>query len=237
MANSPDRISAVILTSIFYIPAKIAIMAQRLIGTKFVGKINVGENPMSGKIRCQWCTGDALYQQYHDEEWGVPCRDDQKLFEFIILEGAQAGLAWITVLRKREGYRQAFADFNAETIADFTDNKLEQLLQNPAIIRNRLKVFAARQNARAYLAVLEQYNSFADYLWQFTEGVVIQNNWQTLSEIPATSVESDAMSKDLKQRGFKFVGSTICYAHMQATGMVNDHTSDCFRYRECQLLE
>jgi len=189
---------------------------------------------MQDQPRCSWCIGDPLYQQYHDKEWGVPIFDDQVLFEFLLLEGAQAGLAWITVLRKREGYRKAFDQFDAGKIACYSDNKLDKLLKNPAIIRNRLKVYSARTNAQAFLKVQEEFGSFSNYIWQFVDGVPLQNTWRSLSELPATAPQSDVMSKDLKQRDFKFVGSTICYAHMQATGMVNDHTVDCFSHQECR---
>ena len=187
---------------------------------------------MKSVIRCAWCSDDPLYQQYHDEEWGVPSHDDQHLFEMLILEGAQAGLNWLTILKKREGYRQAFDDFSAEKMARYTPKKIERLLQNPAIIRNRLKVNAAISNAQHYLGVLDEYDSFADFIWQFVDGRPIKNKWKTMKSVPATTSQSDAMSKSLKKRGFKFVGSTICYAYMQAVGMVNDHTVDCFRYRE-----
>ena len=186
--------------------------------------------------RCDWCAGDELYERYHDEEWGVPVFDDHTLFEFLILEGAQAGLAWITVLRKREGYRKVFDNFNAEKIARYTDKKIEKILLNPAIIRNRLKVQAARTNAQCFLAVQEEFGSFSDYIWDFVDGEPIQNAWKTMKEVPATSPISDKLSKDLKKRGFKFVGSTIMYAHMQATGMVNDHLVSCFRHKECKEL-
>ena len=186
--------------------------------------------------RCSWCGEDPLYVRYHDEEWGVPVRDDPTLFEFLLLEGAQAGLAWITVLRKREGYRKLFDGFDPEKIARYSDKKLDKLLQDPAIIRNKLKVYGARTNARAFLQVQEERGSFSDYIWDFVDGCPIQNNWRTLKQIPATTRVSDTISKDLKKRGFTFVGSTIVYAHMQATGMVNDHTVDCFRHRECQRL-
>ena len=186
--------------------------------------------------RCGWCGDDPLYVEYHDKEWGVPVRDDQTLFEFLILEGAQAGLAWITVLRKREGYRKAFANFDPQKVARFTDAKLEKLLQNPEIIRNKLKVYGARKNARAFLAVQEEKGSFADYLWDFVDGTPIQNRRRNLKAIPATTPLSDTISKDMKKRGFTFVGSTIIYAHMQATGMVNDHTTACFRHQECAAL-
>ncbi len=186
--------------------------------------------------RCAWCGDDPLYIQYHDEEWGVPVRDDPTLFEFLILESAQAGLSWITILRKREGYRELFDNFDPEKIARYSDTKLDRLLRDPAIIRNKLKVYGARTNARAFLRVKEETGSFSDYIWNFVEGQPIQNRWRSLKEVPATSPVSDALSKDMKKRGFTFVGSTIMYAHMQATGMVNDHTSDCFRHRECRDL-
>ena len=186
--------------------------------------------------RCGWCGEDPLYVDYHDQEWGVPVRDDATLFEFLMLEGAQAGLAWITVLRKREGYRQLFDGFDANKVARYTDKKLDKLLQDPRIIRNRLKVYGARTNARAFLKVQEELGSFSDYLWNFVDGKPIQNRWKSLKEVPATTPLSDQISKDLKRRGFTFVGSTIIYAHMQATGMVNDHTTDCYRHRECKKL-
>ncbi len=163
-------------------------------------------------------------------------RDDQTLFEFITLEGAQAGLSWITVLKKREAYRKAFDGFDARKIARYSDKKLDKLLLNPGIIRNRLKVYGARKNARAFLEVQADKGSFADYIWDFVDGVPIQNRWKSMAEVPATTPISDALSKDLKRRGFTFVGSTIMYAHMQATGMVNDHTVDCFRHRECRAM-
>jgi len=188
------------------------------------------------KTRCTWCGEDPLYISYHDEEWGVPVRDEKTLFEFLILEGAQAGLAWITVLRKREGYRALFDDFSAERIARYTDKKLDKLLLDPRIIRNRLKVYGTRKNARAFLEVQEQHDSFSEYLWDFVGGTPIQNTWGTMRELPATSPISDKLSKDMKKRGFTFVGSTIMYAYMQATGMINDHTVDCFRHRECGRL-
>lgn len=182
------------------------------------------------KARCAWAGSDALYQQYHDTEWGVPVHDDQRLFEFLILEGAQAGLSWITILRKRENYRAAFDDFDATRIARYDANKIESLLQNTGIVRNRLKVQAAIINAQKFLEIQESHGSFDAFVWQFVGGKPRQNHWRGLAEVPASTVESDAMSKMLKQRGFKFVGSTICYAFMQATGMVNDHTVNCFRY-------
>lgn len=188
------------------------------------------------KKRCSWCGDDPLYVKYHDEEWGVPARDDETLFEFIILEGAQAGLAWITILRKREGYRDLFDNFDAQKIARYSDKKLEKILLDPRIIRNRLKVFGARKNAKAFLQVQKEFGSFANYLWGFVDGKPVQNSPKDMGDVPATTPTSDAMSKDLKKRGFTFVGSTIMYAHMQATGMVNDHSVDCFRRKECKKL-
>jgi DNA-3-methyladenine glycosylase I len=186
------------------------------------------------KQRCSWCGDDPLYRTYHDSEWGVPLHDDQALFEFLILEGAQAGLSWITVLRKRENYRAAFDGFNAERIARYGEDKIESLLQNSGIIRNRLKVQSTVTNARQFLAIREEFGSFDKFIWQFVDGTPKQNEWNSMNQIPASTPQSDAMSKELKRRGFKFVGSTICYAHMQATGMVNDHTTDCYRHIELQ---
>ena len=188
------------------------------------------------KRRCDWCGDDPLYVQYHDEEWGVPLFDDRALFEFLVLEGAQAGLAWITVLRKREGYRAAFDNFDPAKVARYSDAKIERLLEDPRIVRNRLKVRSARRNAQAFLAVQEERGSFADYIWNFVDGAPVQNRWRTSAEVPATTPLSDRISKDLRRRGFNFVGSTIVYAHMQATGMVNDHLVDCFRHEECRKL-
>ncbi len=184
------------------------------------------------KHRCEWCGSDPVYVAYHDDEWGVPVHDDRLLFEFLILEGAQAGLSWITILKKREGYRKVFAGFDVEKVARFTEAKLEKLLLNPAIVRNRLKVKSSVTNAQAFLKVQEEFGSFDNYIWRFVEGKPVLNRFKSMKDIPAKTDISDAMSKDLKQRGFKFVGSTICYAHMQATGMVNDHTMDCFRYTQ-----
>ncbi len=186
--------------------------------------------------RCSWCGDDPLYVTYHDQEWGVPVRDDRTLFEFLLLEGAQAGLAWITVLRKREGYRELFADFDAVKVARFTDKRLERILLDPRIIRNRLKVFGARRNARAFLETQEEFGSFANYIWGFVDDKPLQNKWSSMAQVPATTPLSDTISKDMKKRGFTFVGSTIIYAHMQATGMVNDHVTSCIRHRECQKL-
>ncbi|MBI5428898.1 MAG: DNA-3-methyladenine glycosylase I [Nitrosomonadales bacterium] len=184
------------------------------------------------KQRCAWPGDDPLYCAYHDTEWGVPLHDDRRLFEFLILEGAQAGLSWITILRKRENYRAAFDGFDAQRIAAYDANKIESLLQNPGIVRNRLKVQSAVINAQKFLEVQGEFGSFDAFIWRFVDGKPKQNRWRSLADIPASTPESDAMSKELKRRGFKFVGSTICYAHMQATGMVNDHTTDCFRHRE-----
>lgn len=192
----------------------------------------MAQNKTKNKKRCAWCGEDPLYVQYHDEEWGVPVFDDRKLFEFLILEGAQAGLSWITVLRKRENYRKAFAKFDPVKVARFGKKDVERLLKNPGIIRNRLKIEAAIRNARAYLKIQEEFGSFSEYNWSFVKGRPIQNRVKTRKDLPAATEISDAFSKDLKKRGFSFVGSTILYAHMQAVGMVNDHTTDCFRYRE-----
>lgn len=181
--------------------------------------------------RCTWCGDDTLYQAYHDTEWGVPVHDDHKLFEFLILEGAQAGLSWITILRKRENYRAAFDGFDATHIAHYDAGKIEALLQNPGIVRNRLKVAAAVTNAQRFLEVQSEFGSFDKFIWQFVDGKPKHNARRGMGDIPVSTPESDVMSRELKRRGFKFVGSTICYAHMQATGMVNDHTTDCFRYK------
>jgi DNA-3-methyladenine glycosylase I len=184
------------------------------------------------KIRCAWPGDDPLYLAYHDEEWGVPEFDDRALFAKLLLDGAQAGLSWITILRKRQNYYDAFDNFHPEKMARYDDTKIAALLANPGIVRNRLKVNAFVHNAQAYLALQSDLGSFSDYLWDFVGSTPIVNAWETMAEIPATSVESEAMSKDLKKRGFNFVGPTICYAFMQAVGMVNDHTIDCFRYKE-----
>jgi DNA-3-methyladenine glycosylase I len=182
--------------------------------------------------RCDWCGEDSLYQNYHDKEWGVPVYNDEKLFEFLLLEGAQAGLSWITILRKRETYRAAFDQFDAHKIARYTNKKHEALLLDPGIIRNKLKVAGFTKNAKAYLSILEEHGSFSGFIWQFSGGTVKQNKWKTLADVPASTPESDAMSKALKKAGFTFTGPTICYAFMQAIGMVNDHLTSCFRYRE-----
>lgn len=187
--------------------------------------------------RCKWAEGVSLdYIEYHDKEWGVPVYDDRVQFEFLLLEGAQAGLSWSTILNKREGYRKAFAGFDVEKVARFTKQRIEKLLQDPAIVRNRLKVESAVTNAQAFIAVQEEFGSFSKYIWSFVDGTPIQNRFGKDSDVPATSPESDALSKDLKKRGFRFVGSTIVYAHMQATGLVNDHVTGCFRHRPCAGL-
>lgn len=183
--------------------------------------------------RCPWAAGDVLYAHYHDTEWGVPCGDDRQLFEFLILEGAQAGLSWITILRKRENYRRAFADFDAERVARFNRRSVERLLADPGIVRNRQKIVAAIGNAQRFLALQEQHGSFAAYLWGFIDDRPLQNRWRSHAEVPATTPLSDRISKDMHRLGFRFFGSTICYAHMQATGMVNDHLVSCFRHSEC----
>jgi len=182
--------------------------------------------------RCAWVSDDQLYRDYHDHEWGVAVHDDRLLFEFLILEGAQAGLSWITVLRKRESYRAAFAGFDPVLVAGFDEQQQAALLLNPSIIRNRLKIASTIDNARAFLKVQEEFGSFDAYIWRFVGGTPIRNAWRTITEVPASTPVSEAMSRDLKKRGFRFVGSTICYAFMQAVGMVNDHTVDCFRWKE-----
>ena len=184
------------------------------------------------KLRCDWCIGNPLYEQYHDEEWGVPVYDDNKLFEFLILETFQAGLSWISVLRKRENFRAAFDNFDYKKIAKYNQDKIDTLLENAGIIRNRLKIKATITNAQAFMAIQDEFGSFSKYIWKFTEGKPIKNTFKSMSEIPANTNLSDTISKDLKKRGFKFVGTTVIYAHMQATGMVNDHIVDCFRYNE-----
>ncbi len=192
---------------------------------------------MEIKKRCDWVPlSDPLYVRYHDEEWGVPVHDDRLLFEFLVLEGAQAGLSWITILRKRENYRAAFDHFDPEKVALYDERKIGELMQNSGIVRNRRKIEAAVHNAKLFLEVREEFGSFDRFIWKFVDGKPIINRWKSDKEIPAGTPESDVMSKELKKRGFKFVGSTICYAHMQATGMVNDHTVDCFRYDEVKRM-
>jgi DNA-3-methyladenine glycosylase I len=187
----------------------------------------------SGKIRCAWAGGgNPLMLEYHDREWGVPVHDDRRHFEFLLLEAAQAGLSWAIVLNKREGYRRAFSEFDPEKVARYTKARVERLMADPSIVRNRLKIEAAVRNAKAFLAIQQEFGSFDAYCWRFVDGQPKRNRWKTMKEIPATSPESDAFSKDLKRRGLSFVGSTVVYAHMQAIGMVNDHLVGCFRYRE-----
>lgn len=184
--------------------------------------------------RCSWCLGDPLYIKYHDLEWGNPVYEDQKLFEFLILETFQAGLSWITILRKRENFREAFDNFDYLKVASYNTEKLELIMQNKDIIRNRLKIYAAMNNAKAFLEVIRQEKSFSNYIWQFVEGKPIQNQYRSMEDVPAYTPLAEKISKDLKQRGFKFVGPTVIYSHMQATGMVNDHVMSCFRYKEIQ---
>ena len=184
------------------------------------------------KTRCPWCLGFEQYMEYHDKEWGLPVHDDRIHFEFLILEGAQAGLSWSTILKKREGYRKAFADFDPVKVSRFTEAKINKLLQDPGIVRNKLKVNAAVNNAKRFLEVQKEFGSFDKYIWQFVNHKPIINKWKTIGEIRPTTKESDALSKDLIKRGFKFVGSTVIYAHMQACGLVNDHLVDCWRYKE-----
>jgi DNA-3-methyladenine glycosylase I len=188
---------------------------------------DIKDQPMP-KNRCQWVNDEVIYQEYHDTEWGIPLRDDDKLFEFLILEGFQAGLSWITVLKKRENFRKVFDNFNARVIAEYSSEKIEELLQDTGIIRNRLKVEGTVINAKLFLKTQAEFGSFEKYIWQFTDGKTINNRWKNIKEVPASTAISDKMSKDLKKRGFKFIGTTICYAFMQATGMVNDHTENCF---------
>jgi len=186
--------------------------------------------------RCKWAGSDPIYQHYHDTEWAVPVYDDRKLFEFLILEGAQAGLSWITILKRRQGYIEAFDNFEVQRVAKFDDKKIELLLTNPRIIRNRLKVRSAVTNANAFIKIQDEFGSFYDYQWQFVDGQPQQNSFNEMNQVPVKTQCSDIFSHDLKQRGFSFVGSTIMYAHMQAVGMVNDHTTDCFRYQEIRSL-
>jgi DNA-3-methyladenine glycosylase I len=195
--------------------------------------VNIQKSP-EDRTRCEWAGSDILMVTYHDQEWGVPLHDDQKLFEFLILEGMQAGLSWMTILRKRENFRSAFDNFDPQKVAQYDQAKIEELMANAGIIRNRRKIEAAAQNAKAFLEIQGEFGSFDTYIWQFVGGEPLVNTWEQMSEIPAKTEQSQAMSTDLKKRGFNFVGPTICYAHMQATGMVNDHIVDCFRYIECQ---
>jgi DNA-3-methyladenine glycosylase I len=188
---------------------------------------------MTEKIRCGWPASDPIYITYHDLEWGVPVRDDRKQFEFLVLESAQAGLSWLTILKRREGYREAYDGFDPELVACYDESRIQLMLQNPGIIRNRKKIESSITNARSFLEIQEQYGSFCNYLWAFTDGKQVVNNFTELSEIPATSPLSDSIARDLKIRGFKFLGPTIIYAHLQATGLVNDHLISCYRHREC----
>lgn len=192
---------------------------------------------MKEKFRCPWCKGFDQYIRYHDEEWGVPVHDDRAHFEFLILEGAQAGLSWSTILKKREGYQKAFANFDPDKVSRYTNKKIEKLLQDPGIVRNRLKLNAAVTNAKLFLSLQEEFGSFDNYIWQFVNGKPIVNKWKSLKEIAPTTRESDLLSKDLIKRGFKFAGSTVMYAHMQACGLVNDHLMECFRYSEVKKLK
>jgi DNA-3-methyladenine glycosylase I len=189
------------------------------------------------KQRCEWCGADPLYISYHDEDWGVPLHDDRKLFEMLILEGAQAGLSWLTVLRKRQNYRKAFHDFDPEIVAGYSPVDLDRLLVDPGIIRNRLKIESAIKNARGVLAIIEEFGALDSFLWRYVDGKPQQNAWTSIAEIPARTKIADMMSKDLKQRGFNFVGPTICYAFMQAVGMVNDHTVHCFRHEQVRQVK
>lgn len=191
---------------------------------------------MPDKHRCEWVGSEQIYIDYHDQEWGVPVYDDQKLFEFLILEGAQAGLSWLTILKRREGYRKAFANFDPQKVAKFNEDDIAKLLQNPGIIRNKLKIRSAVNNAQKFLEIQKEFGSFSSYQWQFVQNKPIQNKWAKVSQIPAVSEQAEQFSKDLKRRGFNFVGPTIIYAHMQAVGMVNDHTADCFRYSQVQQM-
>lgn len=188
------------------------------------------------KTRCEWCGSDPLYVDYHDDEWGIPVHDDRLLYEFLVLEGAQAGLSWITILKKRKNYRKAFHDFEIDRVANYKDIDVGRLLANSGIVRNRLKIESAIRNARGVLDIQGEFGSFSSFLWRYVDGVPIQNEWISMEELPAKTAISEVMSKDLKKRGFNFVGPTICYAFMQAVGMVNDHTTDCFRYEQVKKL-
>ena len=198
----------------------------------------LGKNVENGQVkRCEWCGSDSLYTRYHDQEWGVPLHDDIKLFEFLVLEGAQAGLSWLTILKKRENYRKAFDSFDIEQVSRYSEKDVDRLLLNPGIVRNRLKIKSAIRNAQGAVKIIEKHGSLDSFLWGYVDGVPRQNSWASMNEIPAKTSLSDQMSRDLKANGFNFVGSTICYAFMQAVGMVNDHTTDCFRYREINRFQ
>tara|TARA_B110000046_G_scaffold185453_1_gene227128 strand:- start:6192 stop:6758 length:567 start_codon:yes stop_codon:yes gene_type:complete len=188
---------------------------------------------MSYQTRCTWCGDDPLYQHYHDNEWGVPCRDDKTLFEFLLLEGAQAGLSWITILRKRDAYRQAFADFDVIKVAAFTAGDVERCVEDAGIVRNRLKINSAVSNAKLFIDIQKEFGSFSDYFWRYMDNQPVVNRWVSHGQIPATTPLSDVIARDMKKRGFTFFGSTICYAYMQAMGQVNDHTTDCYRHAQC----
>ena len=188
---------------------------------------------MIDKIRCDWSVSDYVYMEYHDREWGVPVRDDHKQFEFMVLESAQAGLSWLTILKRREGYRRLYVDFDPELVAGFDEDRISKMLKDPGIIRNRKKIESSINNAQRFLEVKEQYGSFCNYLWGFIDGKQIVNHFRKFSEVPATTALSDTIAKDMKKRGFQFLGSTILYAHLQATGLVNDHLTNCFRHQEC----
>jgi DNA-3-methyladenine glycosylase I len=188
---------------------------------------------MAEKTRCDWSVADPISIEYHDHEWGVPVRDDQKQFEFLVLESAQAGLSWLTILKRREGYRRLYAGFDPEQVVHFDEARIQTMLQDSGIIRNRKKIESSINNARHFLEIREQYGTFCDYLWGFTDGKQVVNRFDNMSDIPATTPLSDTVAKDMKKRGFRFLGSTILYAHLQATGLVNDHLVDCFRYQEC----
>lgn len=187
-------------------------------------------------VRCQWCLDNDLYIKYHDEEWGVPTFDDKRIFEFIVLESAQAGLSWLTILKKRENYRTAFSGFDPQTIADYNEADVERLMGDPGIVRNRRKIEAAISNAQAFIKIQKEYGSFSNYMWSYVDGKPIINNWESIKDVPAKTEISDNMSKDLKKRGFKFFGSVICYSHMQALGVVNDHIAGCFRHAQVNAL-
>lgn len=189
-------------------------------------------NLFSNKLRCNWCGNDPLYMKYHDEEWGVPVHEDRKHFEFLVLESAQAGLSWITILRKRENYRKAYDDFDFNKVAQYDNEKVNELIQNQGIVRNKLKIAASINNAKMFLKIQEEFGSFDNYIWAFVDNKPLINHWDSISKVPATSELSDKVSKDLKNRGFKFLGSTITYAHLQATGIINDHITSCFRYKD-----
>lgn len=198
----------------------------------FLKKIDMPTIKPKAKKRCSWVSDDPLYISYHDLEWGVPIYDDRLLFEFLVLEGMQAGLSWLTILKKRDNYRKSFDNFNAKKIVKYDQQKIDQLLMNEGIVRNKLKIASVITNAKSFLRVTQEFSSFSEYIWGFVNGNPIQNRWRNITQLPSTSAISDQLSKDLKKRGFKFVGSTICYAFMQAVGMVNDHTADCFLYKK-----